>query len=113
MRDSTRELADRFQFLSLMKLILDLLHLCDVAGSRDDECVALLPLWNKKELEAEAQRCLDMGIKGFVLPDMPETLGVPSFDDPSVGFRIADVPEPSGVVMVLLAVPLLLRRRAA
>ncbi|HVN63779.1 MAG TPA: hypothetical protein VMT58_04030, partial [Candidatus Binataceae bacterium] len=41
-----------------------------------------LPLWNKQELEAEARRCLDMGIKGFVLPDTPETLGVPSFDAP-------------------------------
>jgi predicted TIM-barrel fold metal-dependent hydrolase len=43
--------------------------------------LAHLPLWNKKELEAEATRCLDMGLKGFVLPDTPETLGVPSYDD--------------------------------
>ncbi|CAN7627368.1 amidohydrolase family protein [Phenylobacterium sp. LjRoot225] len=41
-----------------------------------------LPLWNKQALDAEARRCVDMGIKGFVLPDTPETLGVPSFDDP-------------------------------
>ena len=30
---------------------------------------------------AEAQRCLDMGLKGFVLPDTPERLGLPSFLD--------------------------------
>jgi predicted TIM-barrel fold metal-dependent hydrolase len=38
-----------------------------------------LPLWDKAEMEAEARRCLDMGIKGFVLPDTPERLGLPSF----------------------------------
>ena len=60
----------------------------DAAAERQEESgqrlftLAHLPLWNKKELEAEARRCVDMGIKGFVLPDMPETLGVPSFDDP-------------------------------
>lgn len=30
-------------------------------------------------MEAEAKRCLDMDIKGFVLPDTPERLGLPSF----------------------------------
>ena len=28
---------------------------------------------------AEAKRCNDMGLKGFVLPDTPERVGVPSF----------------------------------
>ena len=27
----------------------------------------------------EARRCIDMGVKGFVLPDTPERLGLPSF----------------------------------
>ncbi|HEX7858464.1 MAG TPA: amidohydrolase family protein [Sphingobium sp.] len=60
----------------------------DAAAERQEESgqrlftLAHLPIWNKKALEAEAIRCIDMGIKGFVLPDMPETLGVPSFDDP-------------------------------
>ena len=40
-----------------------------------------LPLWNKAEMEAEAERCLDMGIKGFVLPDTPERVKVPSYLD--------------------------------
>ncbi len=44
--------------------------------------LAHLPLWNKPAMEAEARRCLDMGIKGFVLPDLPERYpGVPSFLD--------------------------------
>jgi predicted TIM-barrel fold metal-dependent hydrolase len=42
--------------------------------------LAHLPLWDKAELEAEARRCIDMDIKGFVLPDRPERLGIPSFD---------------------------------
>ena len=38
-----------------------------------------LPFWDQKALETEARRCFDMGIKGFVLPDTPERVGVPSF----------------------------------
>lgn len=40
-----------------------------------------LPLWDKAAMEAEARRCLDMDIKGFVLPDTPERLGIPSYVD--------------------------------
>ena len=40
-----------------------------------------LPFWDKAELEKEARRCIDMGLKGFVLPDTPERVGVPSFVD--------------------------------
>jgi predicted TIM-barrel fold metal-dependent hydrolase len=40
-----------------------------------------LPLWDKAAMEAEARRCLDMGLKGFVLPDTPERLKLPSFLD--------------------------------
>jgi len=43
--------------------------------------MAHLPFWDKAELEKEAQRCVDMGLKGFVLPDTPERVGVPSFND--------------------------------
>lgn len=38
-----------------------------------------LPLWNQAAMEAEARRCLEMDIKGFVLPDTPERLKIPSF----------------------------------
>jgi predicted TIM-barrel fold metal-dependent hydrolase len=41
--------------------------------------MAHLPFWDQKELEKEALRCFDMGLKGFVLPDTPERVGVPSF----------------------------------
>ncbi|MFA7602938.1 MAG: amidohydrolase, partial [Novosphingobium sp.] len=51
----------------------------DAAAERQEESgqrlftLAHLPLWNKREMDAEARRCIDMGIKGFVLPDMPES----------------------------------------
>jgi predicted TIM-barrel fold metal-dependent hydrolase len=38
-----------------------------------------LPYWDQKALEIEARRCIDMGLKGFVVPDTPERVGVPSF----------------------------------
>jgi uncharacterized protein len=41
--------------------------------------MAHLPYWDKAALETEARRCIDMGLKGFVLPDTPERVGVPSF----------------------------------
>jgi predicted TIM-barrel fold metal-dependent hydrolase len=41
--------------------------------------MAHLPFWDQKALETEARRCFDMGLKGFVLPDTPEAVGVPSF----------------------------------
>jgi uncharacterized protein len=43
--------------------------------------MAHLPFWSQKALETEARRCIDMGLKGFVLPDTPERVGVPSFLD--------------------------------
>jgi len=41
--------------------------------------MAHLPLWDKAALDKEARRCIDLGLKGFVLPDTPERVGVPSF----------------------------------
>src|SRR5215468_2826257 len=57
----------------------------DAAAERQKESgerlftLAHLPLWNQAEMEAEARRCLDMGLKGFVLPDTPERLQIPSY----------------------------------
>ena len=57
----------------------------DAAAERQEESgqrlftLAHLPLWDQAEMEAEAKRCLDIGLKGFVLPDTPERLGLPSF----------------------------------
>ncbi|MET0364560.1 MAG: amidohydrolase, partial [Sphingobium sp.] len=33
--------------------------------------MAHLPFWDQKAMETEARRCIDMGLKGFVLPDTP------------------------------------------
>lgn len=41
--------------------------------------MAHLPFWDQKAMEAEARRCHEIGLKGFVLPDTPERVGVPSF----------------------------------
>jgi predicted TIM-barrel fold metal-dependent hydrolase len=41
--------------------------------------LAHLPIWDKAAMEAEARRALDLGLKGFVLPDTPERIGVPSY----------------------------------
>jgi hypothetical protein len=57
----------------------------DAAAERQQESgqrlftLAHLPLWDQATMEAEAKRCLDMGLKGFVLPDTPERLRLPSF----------------------------------
>lgn len=57
----------------------------DAAAERQAESgqrlftMAHLPLWDKALMEAEARRCIDMGLKGFVLPDTPERLKIPSF----------------------------------
>ena len=37
-------------------------------------CLATLPYWDKDLTLSEARRCIDMGIKGFALPDRPERL---------------------------------------
>ena len=38
-----------------------------------------LPYWNQDAMLQEARRCIDMGLKGFVLPDLPERLGVDDY----------------------------------
>jgi uncharacterized protein len=52
----------------------------DACKERMDEsdgrimCMATLPYWDKDLMLAETRRVLDMGVKGFVLPDRPERL---------------------------------------
>ncbi len=41
--------------------------------------MAHLPFWDKAAMEVEARRCIDLGIKGFVLPDKPEMFGVAGY----------------------------------
>lgn len=40
--------------------------------------MALLPVWDSKAMEKEARRCVDLGLKGFNLPDRPEQFEIPS-----------------------------------
>ncbi|TAL02773.1 MAG: amidohydrolase [Rhodospirillaceae bacterium] len=60
----------------------------DAAAERQQESgqrlftLGHLPVWDKAAMEAETKRCLDMGIKGFVLADLPERIGVPPYSDP-------------------------------
>ncbi|MFC3174080.1 amidohydrolase family protein [Novosphingobium bradum] len=43
--------------------------------------MAHLPYWDRAAMIAEAHRCLDLGLKGFVLPDKPEKMGTPRYTD--------------------------------
>jgi uncharacterized protein len=52
----------------------------DACAERQEEsggrinCMATLPYWDKDLMNAELKRVLDMGVKGFTLPDRPERL---------------------------------------
>jgi uncharacterized protein len=67
-------------------LAIEILRLYNDAGvDRQKESgdrlftLAHLPIWDKAAMEAEAKRAIDNGLVGFVLPDTPERLGIPSF----------------------------------
>lgn len=76
---SLMSLGDNELAITILKLYND------AAAERQEESgqrlftLGHLPLWDKAAMEAEARRCIDMDIKGFVLPDTPERLGLPSF----------------------------------
>ena len=42
-------------------------------------CLATLPYWDKDLLNAETRRIIDLKIRGVIMPDRPERLGVPGF----------------------------------
>jgi predicted TIM-barrel fold metal-dependent hydrolase len=42
-------------------------------------CMASLPYWDKDLLNRETRRVIDLGIKGVVMPDRPERIGVEGF----------------------------------
>lgn len=45
--------------------------------------VVMLPIWNHAAMMEEARRCVvDLGLKAFVMPDLPERLGVPDYSQP-------------------------------
>lgn len=42
--------------------------------------MAILPIWDRKEMEKEAHRVVqDLGLRGFVVSDKPEQMGLPNF----------------------------------
>jgi predicted TIM-barrel fold metal-dependent hydrolase len=43
---------------------------------------AMLPVWDQKEMVKEANRAVELGLKGFVIGDRPELLGLPDYQDP-------------------------------
>jgi predicted TIM-barrel fold metal-dependent hydrolase len=59
----------------------------DAAAERQAESgqrlfpLAHLPIWDRTALLREAERALDMGLKGFIVPDTPERLRLPSWLD--------------------------------
>jgi predicted TIM-barrel fold metal-dependent hydrolase len=58
--------------------------------------LAALPMWNKQATEAEARRCIDMNLKGFVMPDKPERLGLPSYSNLAYWSPIYEMCEATG-----------------
>ncbi len=76
---SLMSLGDESLALSIIQMYNDAsLDYQEQSGQRIFN-MAHLPFWDQKALETEARRCIDMGLKGFVLPDTPERVGVPSF----------------------------------
>ncbi len=43
--------------------------------------MAHLPYWDRDAMVAEARRCIDSGLKGFVFPDKPEQFGIARYAD--------------------------------
>lgn len=76
---SLMSLGDNELALTIIKLYNDAARDWQEESGNRIFTMAHLPFWDKAALEAEARRCVDMGLKGFVLPDTPESVGVPSF----------------------------------
>src|SRR3546814_18951154 len=76
----------RFRYLVCSELAVDILRLFigasivyqEESGQRSFS-MAHLPYWDKAAMNAEARRCIDRGLKGFVLPDKPEMFGIPGY----------------------------------
>ncbi len=76
---SLMSLGDPELALTIIKIYNDAGIERQIASGQRLFTLAHLPLWDKAELIAEARRCIDLDVKGFVLPDTPERLGLPSF----------------------------------
>ena len=78
---SLMALGDNELALTIIKLYNDAASDWQQESGQRIFTMAHLPFWDQKALMAEARRCADRGLKGFVLPDTPERVGVPSFLD--------------------------------
>jgi predicted TIM-barrel fold metal-dependent hydrolase len=78
---SLMSLNDDELAISILKIFNDFCLERQVDSAQRLFALPNLPMWDKAATEAEARRCIDMGLKGFVLPDKPERLGKPSYSD--------------------------------
>jgi predicted TIM-barrel fold metal-dependent hydrolase len=79
---SLMSLGDNELAVEIIKMYNDASAERQVESNQRLFTLAHLPLWDQKALNSEARRVLDNGLKGFVLPDTPEKLGIPAFDQP-------------------------------
>ncbi|MEZ5742743.1 MAG: amidohydrolase family protein [Sphingomonadaceae bacterium] len=78
---SLRALGDEQLALDIMSIYNDAsMEYQEQSGQRVFN-TAHVPFWDRDAMLKEARRCIDGGMKGFVLPDMPEHAGAPSFMD--------------------------------
>ncbi len=78
---SLRALGDPELALAIMSIYNDAsMEYQEESGQRVFN-TAHVPFWDRDAMLKEAHRVIDGGMKGFVLPDMPEHAGVPSFQD--------------------------------
>ncbi len=76
---SLMSLGDNDLALSIIQMYNDAsAEVQEASGQRLFNMVHL-PFWNQAAMETEMRRCIDMGLRGVVLPDTPERVGVPSF----------------------------------
>jgi predicted TIM-barrel fold metal-dependent hydrolase len=78
---SLMALGDDEFALSIIKAFNDAAHERQVESGQRLFSLPNLPLWDKKASELEARRCIDLGLKGFVMPDKPERMGKPSYSN--------------------------------
>ncbi|MCP5400329.1 MAG: amidohydrolase [Sphingomonas sp.] len=72
-------LGDEELALTIIRLFNDYNADCQRESGERLFPLAHVPFWNRAEMEKEARRCIDMGLRGFVLPDTPERMGVPTY----------------------------------
>jgi predicted TIM-barrel fold metal-dependent hydrolase len=78
---SLMSLGDNELAVAIIQMFNDAAYEREAESGQRLFSLALLPIWDKAAMEAEARRCIDRKLKGFIVPDTPERLGLPSFLD--------------------------------